>query len=249
MGPRGAARRGRGVGAEAGRGAERGGAELARGARRAGASQVGCCWLSPRLRLRWPEPDARRLRAAPALFLPGSAPTRPRRRGRPRGALLENSGVSASELLGRKPSAPGEAGVPERPRNACSQLAPFGNRDRRAFSSACNAGRAGRVESTTWEGATRTPMMDAQTWRAGCCCLLLLALVGSTRSEGVQSCEEVRKLFQWRLVGAVKGLPDSPRAGEARRADAGRCAATWAGGVLSADSALPGLWGWRFVGR
>ncbi|GAB5566420.1 glypican-5 isoform X2 [Prionailurus iriomotensis] len=55
--------------------------------------------------------------------------------------------------------------------------------------------------------------MDAQTWRAGCCCLLLLALVGSTRSEGVQSCEEVRKLFQWRLVGAVKGLPDSPRAG------------------------------------
>lgn len=65
-------------------------------------------------------------------------------------------------------------------------------------------------------------MMDVQTWRAGCCCLLLLALVGSTRSEGVQSCEEVRKLFQWRLVGAVKGLPDSPRAGEARRAGRGR---------------------------
>ncbi|XP_058897758.1 glypican-5 [Kogia breviceps] len=56
-------------------------------------------------------------------------------------------------------------------------------------------------------------MMDAQTWRVGCRCLLLLALVGSTRSEGLQSCEEVRKLFQWRLVGPVKGLQDSPRAG------------------------------------
>ncbi|XP_060144169.1 glypican-5 isoform X3 [Globicephala melas] len=56
-------------------------------------------------------------------------------------------------------------------------------------------------------------MMDAQTWRVGCRCLLLLALVGSTRSEGLQSCEEVRKLFQWRLVGPVNGLQDSPRAG------------------------------------
>lgn len=98
-------------------------------------------------------------------------------------------------------------------------------------------------------------MMDAQTWRAGCCCLLLLALVGSTRSEGVQSCEEVRKLFQWRLVGTVKGLPDSPRAGKARRAgsgrraSAGRRAGARAGGVLSAESALLSLWGWPFVGR
>uniref|UniRef100_A0A8C6EY00 Glypican 5 n=2 Tax=Marmota marmota marmota TaxID=9994 RepID=A0A8C6EY00_MARMA len=55
--------------------------------------------------------------------------------------------------------------------------------------------------------------MDAQTWRMGFRCLLLLAFVGSTRSEGGQTCEEVRKLFQWRFVGAVKGLPDSPRAG------------------------------------
>ncbi|KAL1288240.1 GPC5 [Ovibos moschatus] len=55
--------------------------------------------------------------------------------------------------------------------------------------------------------------MGAQTWRVGSRCLLLLALVGSIRSEGVQSCEEVRKLFQGRLVGPVKGLPDSPRAG------------------------------------
>nr|XP_026256127.1 glypican-5 [Urocitellus parryii] len=56
-------------------------------------------------------------------------------------------------------------------------------------------------------------MMDAQTWRVGFRCLLLLAFVGSTRSEGGQTCEEVRKLFQWRFVGAVKGWPDSPRAG------------------------------------
>uniref|UniRef100_A0ABK0LE32 Glypican 5 n=1 Tax=Rattus norvegicus TaxID=10116 RepID=A0ABK0LE32_RAT len=63
------------------------------------------------------------------------------------------------------------------------------------------------------EGATRTPRMDARTWRLGWRCLLLLALLGSTRSEGVESCEEVRKLFQWRLGGAVKGLPEAPRAG------------------------------------
>ncbi|KAM9192494.1 glypican-5 [Dugong dugon] len=56
-------------------------------------------------------------------------------------------------------------------------------------------------------------MMDGQTWRVGFSCLLLLALVGSTRSEGMRGCEEVRKLFQWRHLGAVKGLPDSPRAG------------------------------------
>lgn len=72
-------------------------------------------------------------------------------------------------------------------------------------------------------------MMDAPTWRVGWRWLLLLALVGSTRSEGVQSCEEVRKLFQWRLMGAVKGLPDSPRAGKAMLASAGPCA--WALGV------------------
>nr|XP_005586142.2 glypican-5 isoform X1 [Macaca fascicularis] len=55
--------------------------------------------------------------------------------------------------------------------------------------------------------------MIAQTWPVGFRCLLLLALVGSARSDGVQTCEEVRKLFQWRLLGAVRGLPDSPRAG------------------------------------
>ncbi|XP_008562324.1 PREDICTED: glypican-5, partial [Galeopterus variegatus] len=55
--------------------------------------------------------------------------------------------------------------------------------------------------------------MDTQPWRVAFRCLLLLALVGCIRSESVQTCEEVRKLFQWRLGGAVKGLPDSPRAG------------------------------------
>ncbi|XP_004680127.1 PREDICTED: glypican-5 [Condylura cristata] len=55
--------------------------------------------------------------------------------------------------------------------------------------------------------------MGARTWRVGCGGLLLLALVGSVRSEGAQSCEEVGKLFQGRLAGAVRGLPDSPRAG------------------------------------
>ncbi|XP_066239799.1 glypican-5 [Saccopteryx leptura] len=56
-------------------------------------------------------------------------------------------------------------------------------------------------------------MMDRPSRRVGCCCLLLLAFVGFTQSEGVQNCQEVRKLFQWRLLGAVKGLPDSPRPG------------------------------------
>ncbi|KAM4859847.1 glypican-5 isoform 2-T2 [Thomomys bottae] len=55
--------------------------------------------------------------------------------------------------------------------------------------------------------------MDARTWRAGFRGLLLLALLGPTPSEGAETCEEVRKLFQGRIAGAVKGLPDSPRAG------------------------------------
>ncbi|KAB1267723.1 Glypican-5 [Camelus dromedarius] len=78
------------------------------------------------------------------------------------------------------------------------------------------------------ERVTRTPMMDAQTWRVGCRCLLLLALVGFTRSEGMQSCEEVRKLFQ--------GLPDSPRAGKARMVGSGLCA--WARAGTSRAPAL-----------
>lgn len=73
------------------------------------------------------------------------------------------------------------------------------------------------------KGATRTPSMDARTWRLGWRCFLLLALLGSTRSEGVESCEEVSKLFQWRLGGAVKGLPEAPRAGK-RRCLARQCA-------------------------
>lgn len=137
---------------------------------------------------------------------------------------------------GESQALPGEASIPERSRNARRQIAPLGNLDRWAFSSACTAGRAGRVGSTAGEGGTRTSMMDARTWRVGCRCLLLLALVGSTRSEGVQSCEEVRKVFQWRLAGAVKGLPDSPRPGKARLAGAGQCA--WARAGVSWGPAL-----------
>lgn len=90
--------------------------------------------------------------------------------------------------------------------------------------------------------------MDAQTWRVGSRCLLLLALVGSIRSEGVQSCEEVRKLFQGRLVGPVKGLPDSPRAGKARTVGAGLGAWARAGAsgawTLRCSSSRNGLsWG------
>ncbi|XP_013371752.1 PREDICTED: glypican-5 isoform X2 [Chinchilla lanigera] len=55
--------------------------------------------------------------------------------------------------------------------------------------------------------------MGARTWRAGWRWLFLAAVLGSARSEGVQSCEEVRKLFQGRLAGALRGLPDAPRAG------------------------------------
>ncbi|XP_060247571.1 glypican-5 isoform X4 [Meriones unguiculatus] len=79
-------------------------------------------------------------------------------------------------------------------------------------------------------GATRATRMDAGTWRLGWRCLLLLALLGSTRSEGVESCDEVRKLFQWRLGGAVKGLPDAPRAGR-----------SWPGSVRGPGRGLLGL--------
>lgn len=90
--------------------------------------------------------------------------------------------------------------------------------------------------------------MDAQTCRMGCRCLLLLALVGAARNEGVQSCEEVRKLFQWRLVGVVKGLPDSPRAGKTRLAGAGLCA--WARrGRLERRPGAPQLSGRPFARR
>lgn len=94
-------------------------------------------------------------------------------------------------------------------------------------------------EDHSGEGATRTPRMDARTWRLGWRCLLLLALLGSTRSEGVESCEEVRKLFQWRLGGAVKGLPEAPRAGKSRWL-APHCAGLQPGTSWACDH---GLWG------
>ena len=66
------------------------GAGPVRGARPAGESQVGSWQCSPRLR---PEPNARGLRAAPAVVLARAAPSRSRRRGRPGGALPENTAV------------------------------------------------------------------------------------------------------------------------------------------------------------
>lgn len=103
------------------------------------------------------------------------------------------------------------------------------------------------------EGATPAPRMHARTWSLSWRCLLLLALLGSTRSEGVESCEEVRKLFQWRLGGAVKGLPYTPRAGKRRwlagqRGGSGRPAARGTAG-LATTLYLPGIQRWSSVKR
>ncbi|XP_051839961.1 glypican-5-like isoform X3 [Antechinus flavipes] len=43
--------------------------------------------------------------------------------------------------------------------------------------------------------------------------LILLVLSPGARGDDLQSCEEVRKLFQLRHLGLVKGLPETPRAG------------------------------------
>ncbi|XP_072478223.1 glypican-5 isoform X1 [Notamacropus eugenii] len=43
--------------------------------------------------------------------------------------------------------------------------------------------------------------------------LILLVLFPGARGEDLQTCEEVRKLFQLRHLGLVKGLPETPRAG------------------------------------
>lgn len=63
------------------------------GERPTGESQVGSWQCSPRRPRRWPEPNARGLRAAPAVVLARAAPSRSRRRGRPGGALPENTAV------------------------------------------------------------------------------------------------------------------------------------------------------------
>ncbi|XP_020145861.2 glypican-5 [Microcebus murinus] len=93
------------------------------------------------------------------------------------------------------------------------RTAPLGQRDCRGSCAAPRLPARGQRGAAAGEGASGAPAMGARTWPVGFRCLLLLALVGSARSEGVQTCEEVRKLFQWRLAGAVKGLPESPRAG------------------------------------
>ncbi|XP_078003376.1 glypican-5-like [Phascolarctos cinereus] len=42
---------------------------------------------------------------------------------------------------------------------------------------------------------------------------ILLVLFPGARGDDLQTCEEVRKLFQLRHLGLVKGLPETPRAG------------------------------------
>ncbi|XP_027711469.1 glypican-5-like isoform X2 [Vombatus ursinus] len=47
--------------------------------------------------------------------------------------------------------------------------------------------------------------------------LILLVLFPGARGDDLQTCEEVRKLFQLRHLGLVKGLPETPRAGRLSR--------------------------------
>lgn len=151
-------------------------------------------------------PRLRSLRSAPA------EPTRPGRGGTPAMLLLRSPASQPRGSKGKTLFLAGEAAV--HPRSLGGRL-----RIASQPASATHITRAppaqGARESGDHggKGANRTPRMDARTWRLSWRCLLLLAFLGSTRSEGVESCEEVRKLFQWRLGGAVKGLPYTPRAG------------------------------------
>ncbi|XP_021059216.1 glypican-5 isoform X1 [Mus pahari] len=150
-------------------------------------------------------------------LLPGlcsvcAAPTRPGPGGT-RAMLSLRSAASQPQGFRRESGAlAGEAAVPSRSSRGRLRIEPLPDSATHLLPA---PPMLGALESGdhSGEGATRTPRMDARTWRLGWRCLLLLALLGSTRSEGVESCEEVRKLFQWRLGGAVKGLPEAPRAG------------------------------------
>ncbi|KAM7321191.1 hypothetical protein ACRRTK_019283 [Alexandromys fortis] len=178
-------------------------------------------------------PRLRSLRSARA------EPTRPGRGGTPGMLLLRSPASQPRGSKGKTRAPAGEAAV--HPRSSGGRL-----RIASPPASATHITPAppeqGARESGDHGGggANRTPRMDARTWRLSWHCLLLLALLGSTRSEGVESCEEVRKLFQWRLGGAVKGLPYTPRAGTrswlTRRCEGFRPARD----LCSCDHALPG---------
>ncbi|XP_051016915.1 glypican-5-like [Acomys russatus] len=147
---------------------------------------------------------------AGSLLLPGlcssrAVPTRPRSGRTPAMLSMRSPASQPRSFRGESEALAGEASVRSRfePQPTSATHLP----------SAPPALGTRQSRDHSGKDATRTPRMDARTWRLGWRCLLLLALLGSTRSEGVESCEEVRKLFQWRLGGAVKGLPDAPRAG------------------------------------
>lgn len=165
-----------------------------------GCSSGGRCGMlvdSPRLRS---------LRLAPA------KPTRPGRGGTSAMLLLRSPASQPRGSKGKTLVLAGEAAV--HPRSSGGRLriaSPPASATH--ITPAPPAQGARESGDHGGEGANRTPRMDARTWRLSWRYLLLLALLGSTRSEGVESCEEVRKLFQWRLGGAVKGLPYTPRAG------------------------------------
>nr|XP_048278007.1 glypican-5 [Myodes glareolus] len=151
-------------------------------------------------------PRLRSLRSAPA------EPTRPGRGGTPAMLLLRSPASQPRGSKGKTLFLAGEAAV--HPRSLGGRLR-IASQPASATHITPAPPAQGARESGDHGGedANRTPRMDARTWRLSWRCLLLLALLGSTRSEGVESCEEVRKLFQWRLGGAVKGLPYTPRAG------------------------------------
>lgn len=151
----------------------------------------------------------------PGLCSACAAPTRPGPGGTP-GTLSGRSPASQSQgFRGGSRALAGEAAVRSRSSRGRPRIEPPPDTATHLPPAPPMLGaRESRYHSG--EGATRTRRMDARTWRLGWRCLLLLTLLGSTRSEGVESCEEVRKLFQWRLGGAVKGLPEAPRAGKSR---------------------------------
>lgn len=190
---------------------------------------------SPRRRRRWPEPSAHRLRAAPAVVLARTAPSR--RRGRPGGALPgEHRGSVSGHLRKKVNEVPGAAGLPPAAGSHC-----------RGFSSVCSAGRAGRVGSGRRGRSDWDTEDGAQTPARGLSPSPSCWLVGSIRSEGVQSCEEVRNFSRgawWDLSGAV---PDSPRAGKARTVGGlGAWARAGASGARTLHCLLSE---WPFVGE
>ncbi|KAL6038682.1 hypothetical protein STEG23_033117, partial [Scotinomys teguina] len=164
--------------------------------------------LAQRLERWWPVPGARRFSASRELVF-GSHSTNSPRSG---GTRLRSPASQPRDSKGKSRAPAGEAAFCERSSGGRLSIAstPASVTHLTLAPLAQGARQSGDHGG---EGATRTPRMDSGTWRLSWHCLLLVVLLGSTRSEGVESCEEVRKLFQWRIGGAVKGLPYTPRSG------------------------------------